>query len=116
MLLRFGDCEVVEDYEKDEKVIDAEGNLQNITRYELERGLVSLPEVQDGREPGGQPNIHGAPSQRFAKPDDMAATVEEAQVRQQHPEHEKIEQNPEVEQWEFLAALGIVDCRLLIAD
>jgi hypothetical protein len=46
----------------------------------------------------------------------MAATVEEAQVRQQHPEHEKIEQNPEVEQWEFLAALGIVDCRLLIAD
>jgi hypothetical protein len=31
-------------------------------------------------------------------------------IQQQHAERENVEENPEVEQWEVLEALGIDDC------
>ena len=70
MLLLFGNGEKVEDHEKEEQIIDAERELQNIAGDELQRDLVSLPEIQNAGEPGSQADIDGAPSQRLAKAGD----------------------------------------------
>jgi hypothetical protein len=105
MLLLFGHGEVFEDHEEDEQVIHAEGDFQNIPSDELQRNLVSLPEVQQNREPGGQRDVHRAPAQGCAKTDNPAATMN-TKIQQQHAERENVEENPEVEQWEVLEALG----------
>jgi len=109
MLLLFRDREIIEDYEEDEEIIDAQGKFKNIPSDEFQRGMVALPEVQQDREGSGQRNVYGAPAQRLARTDDAAGTVD-AQIHHQHAQREKVEQNPEVEQWLFLAALAIVDC------
>ena len=62
MLLLFRDRKIIEDHQEDEEIIDAEGNFQNVTGDELERDLVSLPEIKNDRERSGQRNVHGAPS------------------------------------------------------
>ena len=100
MLLLFRHRKKVEDDKEEEKVVSAEGNFQNVTGDELQRHLVSLPEVEKDRERSGQRDVHCAPSQGCAKTDDSAGTME-AQVHQQHREHENVEENPEIEQWEF---------------
>ena len=50
MLLVLRHRKIVEDHEEDEQIIDAERKFQNIAGDELQRRLMSLPEVQDGRE------------------------------------------------------------------
>ena len=99
MLQVFGDREIIEDHEEEEKVIDAERKLQDITGYEFEPRLGSLPEVQDGGKDGGQRNVHGTQAQRPAKSHNVAGAVEDAKIQHQHTEREKVEQNPEIEQW-----------------
>ena len=61
--------------EEDEEVIDAERNFQNVAGDELQRDLVSLPEIENDRERSGQHNVHRAPAQRSAKADNAAGTM-----------------------------------------
>ena len=99
-----GTAKIVEDHEEDEKIVDAERKFQNVTGDELQRDLVSLPEVKQDRERGRQRNVDRAPTQRRAKADNPARPMEDAKIQHQHAEREKVEENPEIEQWEFLAA------------
>ena len=72
---------------------------------------MALPKIEQRRKPGRQRHVDGSPAQRFAKTDGVAGAMKDAQVQRQHAEHEQIEENPEVEQWEILATW-----KLLIVD
>jgi hypothetical protein len=69
---------------------------------------VSLPEIKEDREPGGQRNVYRAPDQSRAKTDNPAAAMD-AKNHQQHAQRENVEENPDVKQWAVLAAKEIVD-------
>src|ERR1700683_1956290 len=100
MLVLVGNGEKVEDQEKNEKIVDAQGNFENITGNEFQRNLASLPEIKQNREPGSQGNVDRAQAERSAKADNVARAVEEAKIGQQHAQREKVEENPEIEQWD----------------
>jgi hypothetical protein len=83
MLLLVGHGEIFKNHEEDKKVIDTEGNFQDITGNELQSYLMPLPEVKNDGEPCGQRNIYRAPAQGRAKADSPSATVH-AKIHQQH--------------------------------
>ena len=97
MLLFFRDRKKIEDDQKNEEIIGAEGNFQNVTSDELKRYLASLPEIKKDGERSGEDNVDCAPSQGGAKTDGPAGTMQ-AQVQQQHCQREHVEEDPEIEQ------------------
>ena len=81
MLLLVRNSEKIKDQQKNKKVVNAEGNFQNVAGNELQGNLLPLPETQNNCESAGQHHIHRAPAKGGAKPDN-ASTPVEAQVHQ----------------------------------
>jgi hypothetical protein len=97
MLVLLGNREVVEDYEKNEKIIDAERKFEDVTCDELDGNLPALPEKNEHSEGCRQSQPHGTAGQRIAGADTTAA-VEDAQVQHQHRDREKVKDDPEIDQ------------------
>src|ERR1700756_2622126 len=76
MLLLLGNREVIEDHQKDEEIVDAERQFENIAGEKLKAGLLSLPKVEDTGEDQREHDVHRAPAQSLAKANEMARTVE----------------------------------------
>jgi len=98
MLLLVRNSEVIEDHEEHKEIVDAQRELDHIPGNELEAGLTPLPEIQNGGEGSRLCDVHEAPAERFTELNDVARTMKNAQVDDQHAERENIETNPEIEQ------------------
>src|SRR5215468_7348984 len=98
MLLLVRNGEVFEDHQEYKQIVDAQGKLDHVAGDELEAGLTSLPEIQNGRESSGLRDIHEAPAQRLTKLDDVARSMKNAQVDDEHGQRENVENDPEIEQ------------------
>ena len=97
VLVLLGHGEVAQDYEEDEKIVDAERELQYVTGDEFDRDLASLPEKHHPCKCCRQTNPHRASTERLARTH-TAAAVEDTKIQHQHAEREKIEDDPEIEQ------------------
>src|SRR5450755_583125 len=82
--------EETKNQQEDEKVVNAERELDDVSGNELQRGGAAVPEENHDRENAGQRDPGHAPGQGFAKLYGMSAAVENAQVQHQHGEDEKI--------------------------
>ena len=110
MLLFFGDSKVIEDHQKDKKIVDAERQLEYISCDKFEAGPVSLPvEEQDGKG-SCQSDVERTPAKGFPETHHMARTMKNLKVQDQHAEREDVEDNPEEKHGE----LSIGDCRFSI--
>src|SRR5262249_20370062 len=101
MLLLFRNGEVVEDHKKNEKIVDAEGQLQHVSRDKFQAGLMSMPVEQQYCESPRQSDIHRAPQQRPSKTHRTSRAVKDLEVEDQHPKREDVEENPEEQQGEL---------------
>ena len=84
------DLKETEDQEEDEEVVDAQGEFDDVSGDELQRGSAAVPEENNDGEDRGQGDPGHAPDQGFAKLYGVGAAVEHAQVEHQHGEDEKI--------------------------
>src|SRR5208282_2855833 len=73
VLLLLGHGEVAEDYEEEEKVVDTERELEDVTRDEFDRDLAPLPEKNYHGKCCRQANPHRAESDRLARTHAAAA-------------------------------------------
>ncbi len=79
-----------EDQQEDEKVIDTERKLDDVSGDELQHGGTAMPEKDHASEDRGQCDPSDTPEHGFAKFYGVGAAVEDAQVQHQHGEDEKI--------------------------
>jgi len=97
MLMFVGNGKVTEDHEEDEKIVDTQGEFDHVAGDEFQRGLLSLPEVDDGGEDGSEGDPDRAPDQGFTEAHDTTGSMEDPQVQREHSDREEVEQYPEIE-------------------
>ncbi len=97
MLVLLGDGKIAEDYQEDEKIIDAERKFEYVTGDELDGNLPALPEKNQRGKSRSQGEPQSAASQRIAGTH-AAALVQDAEIQHQHCDGEEIEDDPEREQ------------------
>jgi hypothetical protein len=97
VLARTRNFEVTEDDQKDEKVINAEREFDDITGDELQHCGMSMPPVDQDRKSRSHCDPHDTPPQSLLELDGVTPAMEHAQVERQHDGHEQIEQYPKSE-------------------
>jgi hypothetical protein len=97
MLVLLGNGKVAEDYEEDEKIIDAEREFEYITGNEFDSYLATLPEKNQSGKGESQSQPDSTSGERLTGTYATAA-VKDAEVQHQHADREKIEEYPEINQ------------------
>jgi hypothetical protein len=95
MLILLRNAEVGEDHHDDEDVVDAERLLDDVAGEEGQRGLGVLPDVQPESEDERERHPDAGPDRSFLRANDVRPAMEDAEVEREHPEHERVEQDPE---------------------
>src|SRR5215470_795794 len=90
-----GHAKVTEDNQENEKIVDAERELDYVPGGKFEALGASMPEVDENGKRGCEADPHGAPAEGLAKTHRVHATVEDAQIKRQHHQHKDVKKNPE---------------------
>ena len=86
-----------EDSQEDERVVDAEGLLDQVAGEPLEAGLRAAPPEDPAVEREGERDPDDAPDRRLPHRDLVGLAVEDEEIEGEHPEDEAPEEEPERE-------------------
>jgi hypothetical protein len=94
MLIDSRRGEVLKNHEKNEKIVDAKGLLDDVAGEKLESFFLSPNKIDSEVKNQGQQNPYRAPNRRLFDGDSMRFAMKYAEIEGEHAQHKEIKCNP----------------------